>query len=704
MDERCLSILSILSSSDSEITIAELSKQLEVSSRTIRYDLDKINTYLLAHKIPPLVRGHKGVRLAQDKEALQRLREHLKSIVSINYFPSQKERIQRIQLELLFADSYLTMERMCQILGVSRSTIVNDLKAVKRDFEKAGIVLLSKPRYGFLLVSPELKLREKIISIMMDLLPANDFIDCLDETKNGSILGLTKANYLEFFKDVDLELISKVVKRMEKKLEVLWSDQSFTRIAYTIAVCLKRKENRDRIEFPPEQLVEIENARDYSIVVNSLAYHGSKYGFSFSREENAVIALAVLCADTHNISYYKKENQIKIQVIAAKIIKETGKKLGFDFAFNDTLSCILSEHLSHAYYRVKFAVPCDNPVYLKIGCRYKKIVRAVRDSLGQFESLTGRKVPEEEISGIAALFCGEYYGNAERFRRYKILIVTGEGMTASSFLSSKLTGVFPEIDIMAVLTKRRLTAKALFEKADFIVTTVPLDSYESKAIVVDPILDEDNISDIKSFMSKNPPKNSGSASHHKDALTKMLSIASRVCPKQIYDELFAQLVEEIGPIDNRYYHQRCDIMLKQLLTPDTISLGVSANNWEEAVRLSGNLMVKAGCVEPRFVDAMVGFVAANGPYVVIAPGIAIPHARPEDGVKKMCISLITLKNPVEFGSEDNDPVDLVIGLAAIDNSSHLDALAELIEILSDKDKQSIIRNAKSPAEILALLS
>lgn len=702
MDERCLSILSIIISSDSGVTIGELGKQLGVSSRTVRYDLDKIDAYLAANKLPPLIRNPKGIRLAQEQNGIQQLRDSLKSTDVVSYFPSQRERVQRIQLELLFSGGYLTMERMCQILGVSRSTIVNDLKVVKLDFKKADIDLQSKPRYGFQLASAERKLRDKVISIIFDLLPSNEFIGYLNETKNEGLRGLTKVNYLEFFKDINLELISKITKRLEKKLEILWSDHSFTRIAYTIAVCLKRKEKCDRIDFTPEQLIEIENARDYDIIVNSLIHCGSKYGFNFSRAENAIIALAVFCADTNNISYYKKENQIKIQIIAAKIIKETGKKLGFDFTLNDTLPSILSEHLSHAYYRLKFAAPCDNPVYGEIGCRYKKIIRAVKDSLGQFETLTGNKVPENEIAGMAALFCGEYYGNTEKMRRYKILIVTGEGLAASSFLSAKLTAMFPEIDIIALLTKHQMGAKALFEKADFIVTTVPLDLYEHKAILINPILDEDNISDLKSFISKNPPKKASSGSYQQDALTKVLSIAGRVCPGPVYSQLVAELVEEIGPIDNRYYHQRCDTMLKDLLTADTISLGISANTWEEAVRLSGNLMVKAGCVEPEFVDAMVGFVKANGPYVVIAPGIAIPHARPEDGVKKMCISLITLANPVEFGSEDNDPVDLVIGLAAIDNSSHLDALAELIEILGDNQKQSIIRNAKSASEIMIL--
>lgn len=708
MDERCLTILSILTSSNGEITISELSIQLGVSPRTVRYDLDKIDDFLMAHTLPPLIRSRGGIRLPYDERLINRFWELVKSISSVSYFPTQRGRVRQIQLELLFTEGYVTMEQMCKMLGVSRSTIVNDLKAVYRDFEQSGITLKSKPRYGFQLESHERKLREKVISLMLEMLPADAFVGSMDDTQNdgsrglSKVRGLTKVSCLDFFKEINFELIYKVAKRMEKKLEVLWSDRSFAKIAYTIAVCFKRKKTCDSIGFSPEQLMEIENSGDYGVVSNSLSYHGSKYGFTLSREEIALIVLAVLCADTLNISYYKKENQIKMQVIAAKVIKETGKRLGLNFTFSDTLPSVLSEHLSHAYYRIRFKVPCDSAVYDQIGFRHKKIVRAVRESLEQFETLTGTRAPDDEVAGIAAVFCGEYYNITENRRRYRILVVTDEGLATSSFLTAKLMGAFPEIEIMAVLARHQITAKVLFEKADFIITTVSLDFYENKTIVVNPMLTEENINVIKGFMSKISPKNPSSGSHHKDVLATMLSIAGRVCPKPVYDELIAQLVEEIGPIDNRYYHQRCGIMLKDVLTEDTISLGATVKTWDESVRLSGELMVKAGCVEPRFVDAMVGFVGAYGPYVVIAPGIAIPHARPEDGVKKMCMSLVTLVTPVEFGNEDNDPVDLVIGLAAIDNSSHLDALAELIEILGDERKRSIIRNAKRPGEILAL--
>jgi mannitol/fructose-specific phosphotransferase system IIA component (Ntr-type) len=144
-------------------------------------------------------------------------------------------------------------------------------------------------------------------------------------------------------------------------------------------------------------------------------------------------------------------------------------------------------------------------------------------------------------------------------------------------------------------------------------------------------------------------------------------------------------------------------VLKDLLTEKTIKLNVDAKDWEEAVRIGGEILVNNGFVEPRYIEAMVNTVKEIGPYIVIAPGIAMPHARPENGVKQVCMSLITLKNPVEFGNIDNDPVDTVICLGAVDNSTHLKALSDLMSLLKDNSKIENVQKATNIKKILDIL-
>lgn len=63
---------------------------------------------------------------------------------------------------------------------------------------------------------------------------------------------------------------------------------------------------------------------------------------------------------------------------------------------------------------------------------------------------------------------------------------------------------------------------------------------------------------------------------------------------------------------------------------DKIGLVEKVKDWKEAVRLSGELLLRDGCIEPRYIDGMIKTCEELGPYIAICPGVAIPHARPED--------------------------------------------------------------------------
>lgn len=51
-----------------------------------------------------------------------------------------------------------------------------------------------------------------------------------------------------------------------------------------------------------------------------------------------------------------------------------------------------------------------------------------------------------------------------------------------------------------------------------------------------------------------------------------------------------------------------------------------ADDWRAAVRAAGALLVEACDCPPAYTDAMIATVKAHGPYIVITPGFALPHA------------------------------------------------------------------------------
>lgn len=142
-------------------------------------------------------------------------------------------------------------------------------------------------------------------------------------------------------------------------------------------------------------------------------------------------------------------------------------------------------------------------------------------------------------------------------------------------------------------------------------------------------------------------------------------------------------------------------MLQSYLTKEVIQLNVAVDDWEGAVRAGGKLLLDSGKCALEYVDAMVRTVKEMGPYMVLAPGLALAHARPEDGALEVGLSLVTLQTPVAFGSKVNDPVELVISFCAVDQQSHVEVLKALARFLRDDENQQLLKNAESVDEVLA---
>ena len=74
-------------------------------------------------------------------------------------------------------------------------------------------------------------------------------------------------------------------------------------------------------------------------------------------------------------------------------------------------------------------------------------------------------------------------------------------------------------------------------------------------------------------------------------------------------------------------------MLKNFITDKYIRLDIECSNWEEAIRKSGEQLLKEKKVTEEYIEDAVNSVKELGPYIVVAKGIAVPHTSSHIGVK-----------------------------------------------------------------------
>lgn len=135
---------------------------------------------------------------------------------------------------------------------------------------------------------------------------------------------------------------------------------------------------------------------------------------------------------------------------------------------------------------------------------------------------------------------------------------------------------------------------------------------------------------------------------------------------------------------------------KSVINEDGIRLNQAPVSKEEAIRAAGELLVKQGCVDESYVDAMIEREKLTTTYMGM--GLAIPHGTSEakGSVKKTGIVLIQYPEGVDFGDEK---AQLVFGIAGI-GDEHLDLLQKICEALEDID---VIEKMKTTDDVAWIL-
>jgi PTS system ascorbate-specific IIA component len=139
------------------------------------------------------------------------------------------------------------------------------------------------------------------------------------------------------------------------------------------------------------------------------------------------------------------------------------------------------------------------------------------------------------------------------------------------------------------------------------------------------------------------------------------------------------------------------------LPENAIVIGADAVDWRAAVTLAAEALARSGAAKPEYGREMIRMIEEHGPYVVIAPGLALAHARPGPEVLADGLSIVTLAEPVFFGHPHNDPVSVILGLAVVAADEHLAAVAALANVFNDSEAIDELKSAGSAAEVRRIM-
>ena len=675
LDKRSKDILFLLLQSKKPLFAKEIAKQLGITPRMAHFSIQRIKIWVEERGIPLEIKPNFGIFIPASPQARLNVISELESLSSEDFLEAN-QRCLLITISLLMANDPILIKQFINRLKVSRTTIISDLQKVNDWLGVNHLLLKKRPNFGFQVEGQERDFREAIINLVMESNSKNFLLElCINPVKNIKKYGSEDNKVLqEIIGADDLIFLKKQLDYAKTKLQLQLSDLDYLILLLFFALAVSRSRLNKTVDFSPAYLFGIDKERESLVIIDIINRVQLQCKVVLNKNEEALLTALLIAAQKNKPAYYSADEKqktldldLQIKGIVDRIITEVSNYLHPYLRADRDLSRNLEMHIKQTFLRLRIGIRIRNPLLEDIKMQYPYIFEVTQKSMRTIQDSIGLHFPEEEIGYLSL-----HLGAAMERLRYKpanqkrILIICVEGIATAWLLVSRIRAELPELEIVQVLSllefKKRMDD---FRSIDAIISTLPLDLNSIPVISVNPFLNTEDILKLK----------------------KELNLSTIPVPDQ----------KNVQEHDEGY-------PLISLLTPERIILRVNAEKWQEVVEKAGAPLVLSGAIERKYIEAMRKIISKFGPYAVSFPGVVLLHARPEDGVNELCMSLITLNNPVSFGHPENDPVDVAVVIGAMDLKSHLRALRELVEVIADLNTINKIRAAENVQEVIEIIS
>jgi transcriptional antiterminator/mannitol/fructose-specific phosphotransferase system IIA component (Ntr-type) len=669
-----------------KMTIKELEKNLRCSRRQVNYDLQKINDWLQSRDLI-------SIEYIRDKGFIinQSIRKDLEDILSTidlpDYLPSQKDRADIIFIQLFIKKGYLSVNHFLDSIRMSRNTVLSDIQLLKGELEKEDISLTYNRQTGYELVGCEVQIRSFAFKCISGLLQSPNGFHLLEEIYD---LLESKDAFAELYRDT-----FKVMTDIEKDLSVSFIDEQLKDLTVFFLFLLVRISNNHNTEL---SLGEIKDSLKHSEAYNASLRLMKNFPITINDDEIAYMSMHLLGLNTsYDEQVFPLDNPSELYRIIDQIILDFEKFACVSFSDKEEAKRSLFLHLKPAYYRMFFRIPITNPYLEKIKQEYFDLFTLVKKSLNRLEQLLKNSISEDEIGFITLHFGAFLRKHGIPYRRRQCVIICPNGVSTSSMLKSQMEQLIPEVEVVKVMSLREFKSN-IHPDIDFILSTVPIKTTKP-IIIVSPILTANDKAKIIQEVDLLLYQRQSQQVKTNDLIQVIKQFATINNETALYEAINNLLLGTTVTDNGRYKP-----MLKELLTKEMVQTTDRVTNWKEAIRLAALPLLENKTIENKYIDAMIESIEKNGPYIVLAPKVAIPHARPESGVNRVGMSLLKIDHAVSFseGDEDKD-ANLIFVIAAIDNELHLKALSQLTELLEEEETINQLINCKNADELMPFI-
>ena len=653
-------------------SIEEMEGVLQCNKRTVMIDIQKVNEMLISLELPTITVQNDFI--IAPEISITNLLKYV-DIASKNYV-FQEERIDMLIFYIILYSDYISNSHLQDFLRMSKNSILADLKEVRSVLKKYELQLIYSRDKGYYIDGDSNKIRE-----------------LLEITIGNLITLVCGRNILSYiFNECNLiyqeEIFLNSLKIVSDKYQLIFIAEKIDTVAILMAVfneySLKEPYIKNRENF--EKIIETPLLRLLMDIEEQFP--------NLSKERDFILSRLAGCVQG-DLNINPEPEIIKIMdEIILQVKVNTGLEFPETFQFRKNLYA----HLYPAFYRQMFDVSLKNPLTSQIIEEYNYLFALIKRSLKPLEEATSKKISNDEIAYFTIHF-GGYLENIQKesiTEKIVAMVICPNGISSSLILRAELKQIFPTIEFYT-MSFNDYQKNIGIQQVDMIFSTMSIE-VDKPLFIVKTIMNstEKILLKEKVFETFHLKKEEFiSVDEILNIIAKHVLIKNeKELKKDLSKYLFANKEVVLGGDS-----------LKDLVKKELIQQLDKVNDWQTAVRIASKPLLEQGYIEESYVEAIISSVNEIGPYIVLAPKVAVPHASPDAGVHRLGISLLQLKEPVNFGLEDDEDknVQLIFVLATVDSTAHLKALQQLALILDDDEVIENLIKAEMPEELLGLI-
>ncbi|MEK5382420.1 PRD domain-containing protein [Niallia sp. FSL W8-0635] len=580
-------------------------------------------------------------------------------------------REQLITIKLLLSKDGFSLLELASFVQVSKNTMLNDLKNVKKNVLKESLTLEYSRLTGYQIVGEESRCRQTLVSSLKKIL-----------TVKGNLILFKK----KLVDKNEIFLMKKRLLTIEKRLGVSFTDEQLEHLPFLLLVLIKRMQTatKSKIEEPSNLVYSSEFT-----IIKEQFWHIP----TITEQDKGYLALQILSANMLHTSYdFLQDYEIGDAI--HDFLKEVEKSLAINPIGMEDLKNKLIHHLKLAIFRTKYSLSIKNNLTEEFIKEYPSIFAIVKKSIRSLEHITNSQFSDDEIIYIAMHFqAWVYQSNEGTNTSYKALVVCRNGVSVSKMLLASLRDYFPFVHFIGAYSER--TFSEVEEDVDFIFSTVELIT-KKKVFLTNPILNKTNCisleREVHQYIDTNIQLRSSKLTNH---LSKYIPKKNLPIVKQIITEF----------MNDSYKLTKSKI--EEIISPifpfskENILFNYENINWEEAVELSFQPLLNRKSVTNSYVKNTINSFRKDGSHMVIGPEVYLPHAPTYDGALRNDFCMLICKEPIKINKKDR--ANIIIALSPSRNNSHVPTLLHLNKLFLDNHIYQSILYANDEAEVINLI-